>query len=124
VAARTRPLPGIGDDVNENVRDAALKYVEIRDRRMALTKEEIEAKQDLLDQMHESKLKRYHDSEAELLVEIVKESKESVKVRLGAETKPEDVKDAIDGVTPGEDDPIAKRTMKSSKKRKPAEDDE
>lgn len=124
MAARTAPLPGMSDPKIEAVRDAALKYVDIRDRRMALTKEEVEAKQDLLDVMHEHKVKRYHDSEAELLCEIVKDTKENVKVRLGAETKPEDVKDAIDGVTPGEDEPISKKTMKRSSKKKSSSDED
>jgi hypothetical protein len=109
---KTRSLPGMADDVIEELRDAALKYVDVRDQRMALTKLEVEAKETLLTCMHEHKKKRYHDSEAELLVEIERSQTEKIKVRVGIETKSADVEDAIDGVTPGEDDPIAERTLK------------
>jgi len=115
VSAGTAPLPGMGDERIEEIKDAAFKYVDIRDRRMALTKEEVESKSDLLDLMHEHKLKRYFDSEAEILVEIEKQAEEKLTVRCGPQTKGEQVKDAIDAVTPGPDEPIAKRTMKKAK---------
>lgn len=110
----TKPLPGMEDPVNEDVREKTLKYVDVRDRRMQLTKEEVEANQDLLDVMHEAHLKRYRDPETGFLAEITKETKEKVRVVMNPD-KGEDVKDAIDGVTPGEDEPIAKRTMKKGK---------
>ena len=122
--ARTATLPGLGDDRIEAIKDAGLKYVDIRDRRLALTKEEVESKSDLLDLMHEHKLKRYFDSEAELLVEIEKVADEKLTVRCGPQTTPEKVKDAIDKVVPGADEPIAKRTMKSSKKKKGGDEEE
>jgi hypothetical protein len=63
--------------------------------------------------MHEHGMTRYHDSESGLLVEI--EKKEKFTVLLDAD-KSEDVKDAIDEVTPGEDDPIETKTMKRTRK--------
>jgi len=107
----------MGDERIEAIKDAAFKYVDIRDRRMDLTKEEVESKADLLDLMHEHKLKRYFDSEAEILVEIERLADEKLTVRCGPQTKGEKVKDAIDKVTPGEDDAIATKTMKRSKKK-------
>jgi hypothetical protein len=117
MAARTATLPGMGDERIEVIKDAALKYVDIRDRRMGLTKEEVESKSDLLDLMHEHKLKRYFDSEAEILVEIERQADEKLTVRCGPQTNSEIVKSAIDKVTPGEDEPIATKTMKRSKKK-------
>jgi hypothetical protein len=122
VGARTAPLPGMGDDRIEAIKDAGLKYVDIRDRRMALAKEEVESKTELLDLLHEHKLKRYFDSEAELLIEIEKVSDEKLTVRCGPQTKGEKVKDAIDKVVPGQDEPIAKRTMRRGKKKQEEEE--
>ena len=119
MAAGTAPLPGLEDQRIEDIRDAALKYVDVRDQRMALTKREVESKTELLDVMHEHRLKRYHDSEAEILVEIEKVADEKLTVRCGPQTTGEKVKDAIDKVVPGPDEPIAKRTMKPVKKGKP-----
>ena len=117
MAARTATLPGMGDERIEVIKDAALKYVDVRDQRMELTKREVESKGDLLDLMHEHKLKRYFDSEAEVLVEIERQADEKLTVRCGPQTKGEKVKDAIDKITPGEDEPIATKTMKRSKKK-------
>jgi hypothetical protein len=109
---KTATLPGMGDQVIEDVRDAALAYADKRDQRMALTKLEVEAKETLLTVMHTHDLKRYHDSEAELLVEIERSQTEKIKVRIGIQTKSADVEDGIDDATPGPDDPISEKTLK------------
>lgn len=68
---RTPPLPGLGDEVIEDIRDKALIYQEMKLRRVACSRDEMSARDDLLEAMKEHSLKRYYDSEAELLVEIV-----------------------------------------------------
>jgi hypothetical protein len=77
-------LPGTIEDKDEELTELALVYVDVRDRRMALTKQEKEAKDKLHEAMTSRKLTRYHDPEAKILVEIVAVD-EQVKVHFGGD---------------------------------------
>ena len=77
---RTAPLPGTEDPQVEAVRDAALKVFDLQDRKAALTKKEETARDELMAAMKAAKIRKYHDAESGLFVEIV-EAGEKVKVR-------------------------------------------
>jgi hypothetical protein len=62
------------------VDEAALKYADIRDERMALTKQEVEAREELLRIATEHKITdTYKSDEADL--EVIVSSKQKVKVK-------------------------------------------
>lgn len=82
-------LAGVVDDKDEELTELALVYVDVRDRRMDLTKEERAAKEKLHEAMKSKRMKRYHDAEARILVEIVQVD-ETVKVVFGGGDKDED----------------------------------
>jgi hypothetical protein len=71
-------LPGVEREKFEDIEAAAEDYVRVRDKRMALTEEEVENKGILLSAMKEHKLDRYR-CEDEKLVRIVP-GKENLKV--------------------------------------------
>jgi hypothetical protein len=80
---RTEDLPGVeGEGVAQKkipaVTKAANKYVEIRDRRMELTEQEVDAKAVLLNAMHENNLTIYRFDD---YVVTMKPGKENVKVK-------------------------------------------
>jgi hypothetical protein len=52
-------LPGVESEKNPKVHSKALRYARARDERMALTKDEDEAKTDLIETMKEAGLTRY-----------------------------------------------------------------
>lgn len=116
MAGGTKPLPGMEDQRIEAIREKGLKYQDIKLRRMELTKQEVEARDDVVDVMHEHKIKRYFDQEAELLIELEQVSEEKVIVRCGKAA----IGEQKEGADP--DEPIAKNTMKPRKKSKPNAD--
>ena len=61
--------------------DAAEKYADIRDKRMALTDKEVDAKTKVMTLMKEHKLEAYRDDD--LLVTF--ENKENIKVKIKKE---------------------------------------
>lgn len=81
---RTAPLPGMDEPRIEEIREAALKFFDLHGQKESLGKREAAAKQELLDAMHANKLKRYFDTEAEILVEI-EEAAEKIRVTVGKE---------------------------------------
>jgi hypothetical protein len=85
-------LPGTIEEKDEELTELALVYVDVRDRRMGLTKQEKEAKEKLHDGMAAKKKTRYHDPEAKILVEIVTAT-EGVKVHFGGEDSDDDTEE-------------------------------
>ena len=79
---RTAPLPGMEEPHIEKIRDLALRYFDLHGQKESLGKRETAAKQELLDEMHSHKLKRYFDTEAQLLVEI-EDAAEKLHVTVG-----------------------------------------
>lgn len=89
---RTPDLPGVSGKGVAPVRikpvdDAAEDYVKIRDRRMAMTKKEVQAKQNLIDLLHKNADKIGADDEGimryeydDVVVEL-SPGKEQLKVR-------------------------------------------
>jgi hypothetical protein len=75
-------LEGMQDPEIEEIETAARNYAKVRDRRMALTKSEVEEQQNLLRIMKRLKKDKYvHDGvEAKIIVE-----KEKVRVRIKKE---------------------------------------
>jgi len=78
----TRRLPGMEDARIEALESAATYYVGIRDRRQALTLQEVPAKEKLLDLMHKNNKTVYRYGNMEILV-VAKE--ETVKVKIAKE---------------------------------------
>jgi hypothetical protein len=76
---RQARLPEMDDAKIEELHDAALSYASIRDRRQALTTQEVDLKQDLLRLMKSHQKEKYHYNGVE--IEITHEE-ESVKVRV------------------------------------------
>jgi hypothetical protein len=76
----------------KEIDDAAEEYVEVRDRRMALTTEEAKRKETLMNLMKKHKLTDYeYDSKT---VEYIASSKENVKVKTkGSDEEDEDGED-------------------------------
>lgn len=79
---RQTPLPGIGDEKINAIENAALDYAEIRDQRQALTQQEVDLKEQLLDLMHAKKLTEYKRNG--ISVKVVLEQ-DNVKVRVKSE---------------------------------------
>ena len=76
---RQKDLPGMSDRKLAKLHDAAMSYAEVRDKRMALSADEVELKGQLLDLM---KLhKREHYEYGGVVIDIVHE-KENVKVKV------------------------------------------
>lgn len=98
----TPDLPGVTGKGVAPVRikavdDAAEEYVKIRDRRMAMTKKEVQAKQTLIDLLHKNAEKIGADDEGVMCYEYddvvveLKPGKEQLKVRTA--TNPEGEED-------------------------------
>jgi hypothetical protein len=85
-------LPGTIEAKDEELTELALVYVDVRDRRMELTRSEKKAQKDLHDAMKEKRKDRYHDPEARILVEIVQQE-EKVKVHHGNEPDLDEVEE-------------------------------
>ena len=84
--ARQIPVPGTERKVVKEVRDAAEGYVVQRDKRMALSKKEKEAKDALIASMRKHKVEVYKDTEASPPFIVTVTSKDNVKVEtLGGE---------------------------------------
>jgi hypothetical protein len=76
---RQARLPAVDDPEIEELEAAAEEYVEVRDRRMALTVDEVELKETLLSLMHKhSKQKYVHDG---IEIRVVAKD-ETVKVKI------------------------------------------
>ena len=76
---RQARLPGVDDPEIEELESAAEEYVDVRDRRMALTEEEVELKGELLKLMHEHNKTKYVHNGTEIRV-VAKD--ETVKVKI------------------------------------------
>jgi hypothetical protein len=79
--AKTGTLPGIQDATDEDLSKFAEKYVEKRDERMNLLRQEIELKEQVIAVMRRLRLKTYRDDEMDLTITL--ESKTTVKVKIG-----------------------------------------
>jgi hypothetical protein len=88
--------PGVAPVRIKAVDDAAEEYVKIRDRRMGLTKKEIQAKQNLIDLLHKNAEKIGINPEGEMLyvyddVEVtLTPGKEQLKVRTASNPEGEE----------------------------------
>ena len=82
-AAKRKPrqgrLPGTEDPEIEELESAAEDYAEVRDKRMALTTDEVELKEELLKLMHAHDKTRYFHAGIEIRV-VAKD--ETVKVKI------------------------------------------
>lgn len=90
--ARQKELTGIEKESIKEIDDAAEAYEDVRDRRMALTKEEVERQRALVEAMRRHKRRVYRDDTASppLLVTLT-ETEVKVKVkRVGAQVPPTD----------------------------------
>lgn len=76
---RQTALPGMEDRAIAALQDAAMSYAEIRDQRVALSAQEVELKNQLLDLMHG--YKKTHYSHGNVVIDIVPE-KETIKVKI------------------------------------------
>jgi hypothetical protein len=86
MAKRQTALPGMERKEIPEVNDAAEAYVEARDKRMALTEKEVEAKDALLTVMTKHKLQVYKDESASPpLVVTVLQGEAKVKVSVADE---------------------------------------
>jgi hypothetical protein len=74
-----KSLEGMTDRKLEALQDAAYEYVKVRDKRMELTKTEVEKKGEILKLMHKHKkdVYNYEDVHIEIVIE-----EENVKVRV------------------------------------------
>ena len=91
--AKSAPLPGMEDHAIPQLEDVAASYADVRDRRMALNKEEAELKKTALALMHKFDKQIYkHDG-----IEIrVVQGEEDVKVKIHKETDDDDDEDDDD----------------------------
>lgn len=76
---RQARLPAMEDPAIEELESAAEEYADIRDRRQALTTEEVRLKKDLLNLMHREKKTEYNHGGVS--IKVIVES-EKVKVRI------------------------------------------
>ncbi len=76
---RQKSLPGMEDRAIRTLNDAALAYDEVKKERMALTEQEVEAKENVRELMH--KAKRTHYRYKNITIDLVPEG-EAVKVRV------------------------------------------
>lgn len=79
--AKQEPLPGTGQELIPAVSAAAESYVDLRDQRIALTRQEVEARELLIDLMHKHSLTTYKVGNMTATLE----SKEKVKVKIESE---------------------------------------
>lgn len=82
---KTMDLPGMEERRIAELHKAAESYVDIRDRRMSLTEQEVEAKQEVLSLMkkHGKETYNYHDADAGTTTEIkIIHEQETVKVKI------------------------------------------
>jgi hypothetical protein len=80
---RQQALPGIEDRAINSLEEKALRYAEVRDSRMALSKDEVTAKAEVMNEM--KRLKKEHYKRNRIDITMVHE-KENVKVVVKAET--------------------------------------
>jgi|GEM_PF-2164692 hypothetical protein len=78
--ASTKSLPGMEDEVVEEIRDAALALFDVREEKKALKKHEDELAATLLKIMNAHETVYFYEPERRILVEI--EELEKVKVTL------------------------------------------
>lgn len=77
-------IPGTEAKIHRDITKAAESYVDVRDARMKLTREEVEAKSLLAAAMRKHELTSYTDPDAELEVTFESTATEKLKVkRLG-----------------------------------------
>lgn len=98
--AKQKELPGVGRKEIKELDEAAEAYVDVRDRRMALTKEEVKAKETLTLLMKAHKMKAYsyegerlngESGETETVERLVKVEKvDKITVRIPKEPAPEE----------------------------------
>jgi len=80
MAPKQQRLPGQESAHHKDITKAAEKYVEVRDQRMDLTRQETEQRDNLLTAMRKHKLSMYEDDNAGLEVQVI-EPAAKVKVR-------------------------------------------
>jgi len=83
--AKQIPIKGMEPVVNKEVEKLADEYVEIRDERMGLTKQEVDLKAQLVGMLKGLKMAAYEHGE----YHITLESLDKVKVKIGEEEKKE-----------------------------------
>jgi len=83
-------LPGLEVPTIPAITEAAEKYAEKRDARMALLKEEVELKNKLIVLMHANHLECYRDSDRDPPVSVELKATEKVKVVVGNEDQDAD----------------------------------
>lgn len=79
VQTKQARLPGTEDAAIEKLEDLAHNYVKVRDKRQALTTQEVELKTEILAEMHKLKKTRYEFGRTVIEVVTVKEK---VKVKV------------------------------------------
>ena len=84
--ARTGFLPGMEPKEHKAVHVAAVAYADLRDDRMAMLRQEVEAQAKLVEEMGKAGITAYHY--ADVSAEIVSKSK--VKVKIGGGSNGED----------------------------------
>lgn len=82
--AKTADLPGMEDRAIKDLEKAALKYDKIKKQRMKLTEEEVEAKGEVRDLMHQHNRKHYAFGAIEVTLEPP-DGVEKVKVKVKAD---------------------------------------
>lgn len=124
---RQKALPGMANRRIAVLENAALKYAEVRDERMDLTKQETAAKQRVKQLMHAQKIDHYARANIEISLEPVRED-EKVIVRVrdrkaqdeGEQEQPKPVEEpepdeeAPEVEEPEEDDPDAEYDSKEA----------
>jgi hypothetical protein len=88
---RDRALPGLEDDAIRELESLAGDYADIRDRRQALTTEEVACKQRVMALMHEHQKTVYKRNGIEIRLEP---GEETVKVKIRATDAEEGTADA------------------------------
>jgi hypothetical protein len=85
--ARSRPLPGMEDRQIGDLEQVAIDYADIRDRRQALTKDEVDLKSRALNLMHKYGKTHYKRDGVEI---TLVPGEEDVKVRVKKEADAHD----------------------------------
>ena len=81
--AKQRRLPEMEDTAIEEIEEAAMAYVKIRDRRMALTDHEVNARSTLQNAMVKHKKMEYHRHAKECVIHVERKPEgEKLKVRV------------------------------------------
>jgi hypothetical protein len=78
-AGKQESLPGMEDTEISDLEDAARNYASVRDRRMALTKQEVDLNGVLLQAMKRHKREHYHRDGVDIRLIV---EKEKVRVRI------------------------------------------